>query len=358
MTFVSLRMIRCFSFVCVAGLLAGMASAQDEKPAKKFQVPASLYDAPVTPPAPQPAVQPKPDTVLARVGDANITVADLIREMQGMAQMLSRQMSPQQLEGKREEIRNNSMNSLINRKLLEAEAVNQKISVTSASIDEAIANIEKSLPPGSKLDEQLSAQGGNRADLRKEIESQLKLTQLLQKNNPAPAPVTEEEIALFYKENPAQFQAPETVHVRHVLIQTAKTDSEAVKQEKKSTAETLQRALSKGGDFEEIAKTRSDCPSKVRGGDLGLVARGQTVPEFESAAFSQAIGVVGPVVETPFGYHILRVEARNPARTVPLDEAKSKIGEFLLGQKQQKIVSEYVMKLRSTAKIEFPTQPK
>jgi parvulin-like peptidyl-prolyl isomerase len=353
MTFIALRRVRRLSCFSAALLVAGAVTAQ-EKTGTKFQVPESLYDAPAVPPAQQPVFQPRPDTVLATVDGAPIVAAELGREMQGLAQMLSRQYSQEQLQGMVEQIRNQAMSNLVARKLLLAEAVRSKVSVQSTPIDEAIANIEKQIPPGSTLDAELSKQGGNRTALRMEIENQLKINQLLEKNVPKPALPTQGEIETFYKANPKQFEAPETVNVRHVLIKTEAADSEAVKQKKKSDAQTLQKALSKGGDFAEIARTRSDCPSKERGGDLGTVARGQMVPEFEKAAFSQEVGKVGDVVETKFGYHILRVEAKNPARTVPMDEAKAKISDFLTRQSQEKAVAEYVTKLQGAAKIEFP----
>jgi peptidyl-prolyl cis-trans isomerase C len=353
----SARALRGMIWVTVALLAVGTASAQDTS-GQKFKVPDSLYDAPTAPPAQPPAFQPKPTTVLATVDGAPIVAADLQQEMQNLAQMLvqNRQVaSEQQLQGMAEQIQKQAMGNLITRKLLTAQALREKVTVTSAQIDEAVAEIEKRIPAGSSLDAELAKQGGNRSALRMNLEQQLKLNGLMKKHVPQPTPPTAEELEAFYKANPKQFERAENVEVRHVLIKTETTDSEAVKQKKKSDAQALQKALSKGGDFEEIARTRSDCPSKERGGNLGPVLRGQMVPEFEAAAFSQDVGVVGPVVETKFGYHILRVDAKHPAGTVLLEEAKPRLSAFLTQQKVDKAVGEYVSSLQKVAKIEFPT---
>lgn len=353
------------SFRVIRGVAAGLVALWAVESAfaqgasgQGFKVPDSLYDAPAAPQAPaQQAFQPKPETVLATVDGAPIVAADLSQEMNNLAQMLiqSRQVSSeQQLQGMAEQIQKQAMGNLIARKLLTAQALREKISVTSAQIDEAVAEIEKRVPAGSSLDAELAKQGGNRSALRINLEQQLKLNELIKKHVAQPTPPTAEELDAFYKANPKQFERAENVEVRHVLIKTEATDTDAVKQKKKLDAQALQKALSKGGDFEEIARTRSDCPSKERGGNLGPVFRGQMVPEFEAAAFSQDVGVVGPVVETKFGYHVLRVDAKHPAGIVPLDEAKPRLSAFLIQQKLEKAVAEYVAGLQKAAKIEFP----
>jgi len=100
-----------------------------------------------------------------------------------------------------------------------------------------------------------------------------------------------------------------------------------------------------------VAKKNSDCPSKESGGDLGTITRGQTVKPFEDAAFSQKIKVVGPVISTDFGYHIIEVLERNPEKKVALNEVKEKISEYLEQQKQTEAFAALMDRLRSKAEI-------
>lgn len=102
-------------------------------------------------------------------------------------------------------------------------------------------------------------------------------------------------------------QSPQRAHARHILVAVAETDSPKAKKTKLLKAEDIRHQLLSGADFSETARKFSDCPSKARGGDLGVFAKGVMVKPFEDAAFTQNVGEIGPVVETVFGYHIIQV---------------------------------------------------
>lgn len=97
------------------------------------------------------------------------------------------------------------------------------------------------------------------------------------------------------------------VHARHILISIPPNASESVRMQKLQQIERVRAALIEGAGFEATAKQHSDCPSKQRGGDLGVFSRGQMVKPFEKAAFTQQVGEIGPIVKTRFGYHIVQV---------------------------------------------------
>lgn len=101
----------------------------------------------------------------------------------------------------------------------------------------------------------------------------------------------------------------ETVRASHILLMYSGSMRSSATRSKGEAAEQIadiKQQLDQGGDFAELAKAHSDCPSGRDGGDLGAFGRGQMVGEFETAAFSMAIGQVSDVVETPFGYHLIR----------------------------------------------------
>ncbi|MBE7178415.1 MAG: peptidylprolyl isomerase [Mucilaginibacter polytrichastri] len=146
------------------------------------------------------------------------------------------------------------------------------------------------------------------------------------------AKVSDAQIAQEYKDNIDTYRIPERVQVRHILIKTqGKPKEDAPKL--KAKAQDLLKQLQGGADFAALAKKNSEDPgSAEKGGDLGWVVRGQTVPNFEKAAFSLKPGQLSDLVETEYGYHILQVEAKQEARTQTLDEVKGQIGADL--QKQ------------------------
>ncbi len=142
--------------------------------------------------------------------------------------------------------------------------------------------------------------------------------------------VTDDQLRKAYNEQLDRFRTSERVRVRHILIDT-RDKSEADKAAAKKKAEDLLQQIRGGADFAKLAQENSqDFGSAAKGGDIDWVVRGQTVPEFEAAAFSLKPGQVSDPVNTMFGYHIIRVEAREEARLRPFDEVKNEVRSDVL----------------------------
>lgn len=137
----------------------------------------------------------------------------------------------------------------------------------------------------------------------------------------------EAELKKFYDGNKERFRTPERVHVRHILLRTqGKPADETAKLQKK--AEGLLKEARGGANFADLATKNSEDPgSAAKGGDLDWVVRGQTVAEFEKAAFSLKPGEFSNVVTTTYGFHILKLEAKESARLQPFDEVKGQIAK-------------------------------
>jgi peptidyl-prolyl cis-trans isomerase C len=237
----------------------------------------------------------------------------------------------------------------IMRTLMAGEVAKRKVEATENEFKMATDQITAHLPPDKKLDVFLKENKISKDDIILGIKvKKLILQDLGKKAKPSP-----KEISKFYNENKDKFIMPENVRVRHILVTLAEGDDEKVKAEKKEKIEGLRKQLLGGADFAEVAKKNSDCPSKENGGDLGLIKKGQTVKPFEDAAFSQEKNVIGPVVTTEYGYHVIQVLEKNPSKTVSLEEVKSKIAAFLEQKKQSEAFSALLKKLRDKAKIVF-----
>ena len=107
-------------------------------------------------------------------------------------------------------------------------------------------------------------------------------------------------------------------------------------------------------DFATLAKANSSCGSASNGGDLGFFPKGQMVPEFSDAAFGMKPGQISDVVETQFGFHIIRTEERKEAGTTPFEEAKADVKQTLLQEQQGKYSNEYFESLKAKAAIVYP----
>jgi peptidyl-prolyl cis-trans isomerase D len=163
-------------------------------------------------------------------------------------------------------------------------------------------------------------------------------------------PVTNQQVEQYYQQHQKDFQVPEEVKVRHILIKVptgadAKTDAAA-----KQKAEDLLKQIKAGGDFDALAKANSDDPgSKDQGGELGMIQRGVTVPAFEQAAFALQPGQVSDLVKTQFGYHILKVEEKQTAHLKPLEEVKGQILATLTRQQESDQQASYAQQLATEA---------
>jgi peptidyl-prolyl cis-trans isomerase D len=146
---------------------------------------------------------------------------------------------------------------------------------------------------------------------------------------------SEGEIAEYYELNKDErFAEPEQIRARHILVKVAPKANEEAKAPARKKADDLLAQLKAGGDFEALAKKNSDDPgSASKGGDLGFFPRGRMTPAFESAAFALEPGSLSEVVETPFGFHIIRLEERREAGNKPPDAVRGEIVETLAQEK-------------------------
>jgi len=169
------------------------------------------------------------------------------------------------------------------------------------------------------------------------------LTQLRQT-----AQISDDELKAQYQQNIQQYQVANRAHVEHVLLMTVgKTDAEV--EEIRQKAEDVLKQAKKGAKFEDLAKKYSEDPgTKDKGGDLGWITQGQTVPEFEKTAFGLDKGKISDLVKTQYGFHIIKVLDKETAHTKPFEEVKDSIKVPLLLAKADKLASDEADQLSAT----------
>src|SRR5277367_1007124 len=148
--------------------------------------------------------------------------------------------------------------------------------------------------------------------------------------------ISDDQLKAQYQQNIVQYQVQNRVHVQHILLTTVgKTSAEV--EEIRQKAEDILKQVKKGGNFSDLAKKYSeDAVSKDKGGDLGFITQGQTVPEFEKAAFTLEPGQVSDLVKTQYGFHIIKVLEKEPAHTKPFEEVKESLrAHLVLGQAEK-----------------------
>jgi peptidyl-prolyl cis-trans isomerase C len=308
-----------------------------------------IFDRPVVTATPANA-----GSVIAVVDGEDITQADLNREVGMLLNRMRGQMPPEQVAQLRPQMLQQSMETLITKTLLRHEVAKRNIELVEGELDEAIERIQGSLRNGMTLEMFLLQAGLSEQQFRDELTMDLRINKLLEKATDETATPGEDDLQQYYAEHRDQFQKPETVRASHVLIAFEPEDDDAAKAAKRAKAEEIRERLVAGEDFAECAANESDCPSKSRGGDLGSFGRGQMVQPFEDAAFTQPEGEIGPIVETRFGYHIIKVVEHDQKREIPLDEVHDKLSDFLRAQRRQQAAQDFVKNLREGAEITYP----
>ena len=202
-------------------------------------------------------------------------------------------------------------------------------------------------------------------DKRPEIKGQLEMItnnflafQYLQKEVISKIKVTEKEAKAYYDKNPDLFKSPEQIKARHILIQVPK---EAPDEEKKKLIEKAEEVLKKvkaGEDFTKLAADFSDdTGTKSKGGELGFFSKGSMVPAFEQAAFALKPGEVSDLVETDFGFHVIKVDEKKEAVSEPFETIKEKVTKQVLREKQETKVTEFVEQALKKAKVMMNPAP-
>jgi len=324
----------------LAGFWAAGAGAQT--PPGPFQAPRDLFN---------PA--PKPDAVVAKINGTAILQKDVEREADRAFQQIASQIPPDQVAAARRQLAQRALEGLIIRHLLLIGADQKKIEVSPDEMAQVKQQIQSQLPPGQTLDGLLKAQGVTAAEFELNLQRDLRVQKLIASIAEPVPPPTAEQVKEFYQQNEAQMMVPDQVRARHVLIRSPESDPQAMRADKKVKAEEIRKKLAEGADFAAIAREHSEDPGSAQRGGEYVFGRGQMVPPFEQAAFTQEINAIGPVVETAYGYHIIQVLERREAHKQTLEEASPRIAQFLQNRDRQRLVEQYIEGLRKEAKIEM-----
>ncbi len=379
-----------------------------------FALPASAADQAVPTPAPAVAQSQAPEavpadaenqgavaetkpesTIVAKVNGVDITRQAFDRELMTVEQRfkgMGRRLDP----GKLDQLKADVLEDLINREVLYQDAVKAGISVGPETVDAQIASIRQQFPDEKAFEAMMAQMGLTVDQLKSEIEKGLTIQQFIETKFVDSATISPEEIKAYYDANPQTFQQPERIQARHILIKVdanagadkraealkkeaeaaeldkaGKTDEAAAlkkdadnlkaqadqaqvaeKSRAKKEIQAAQARLAKDESFEDVAKAVSECPSGKNGGDLGYFGRGQMVKPFEDAAFALSPGDVSDVVESRFGYHLIKLEDKKSADTAPLAEVSPKIEEYLIQNTVREAVGKYLEQQKADSQIE------
>lgn len=256
---------------------------------------------------------------------------------------------PEQMEG---QVRKEVLDQIIGRELIYQESQKIGIKPDPETVEKELAAIKQRFPDPKKFEEALAKINLNETILKRQIGERSAIRSFVEQKIVSQIEVSDEEAKAFYEENPNYFKRPEEVHAQHILIKSSEADDDKKKAASREELMKIKERVDAGEDFSELAKAHSQGPSATRGGDLGYFPKGKMVPAFEKAAFELKPNEVSDIVETQFGFHLIKVLDHREPSTVSLEEARPKIVASLRNKKVQTEVADYVKKLRSEAKVE------
>ena len=273
------------------------------------------------------------------------------REVSRVQQRLFRMGKPSS-DSQLSEIKKEVLENLINRELFYQESQRQGIIVDEAAVNEQLRKLKERFPSEAEFKSALSKANLSEDALKSQFKRGMAIQRFIDKQFVQKITVSDKDSKAYYDSHPDLFKQPEQVRARHILIKVNPGGDESQKVEARKKMEKIQGRVQKGEDFAVLAKEFSEGPSSAKGGDLGYFERGKMVKPFEEAAFTLRPGEVSDIVETKFGYHLIKVMDKKPETTVAYEDIKDKLERHLKQEKVQRKLSLYVEKLKEKAKVE------
>jgi parvulin-like peptidyl-prolyl isomerase len=255
---------------------------------------------------------------------------------------------------KRDEVLRGVLDQLVAYHLLAQESRARKLAVADTDVDARLADIRKGFPTEEAFKQGIAAQGMTFEQLKSQAKTSLEVAKVIETEVNSKVAVQDPEVKGFYDQNLERFKQGDTVHAAHILIGLPQGATAEQKTEARTRAAAVLKTVKAGGDFATLARANSsDQGSAQNGGDLGFFPKGQMTPAFEEAAFKLKPGTVSALVETPFGFHIIKVIERRAPRTATFVEVSGQIKDFLTRGQQEQKLEQFVEQVKAKGKIEI-----
>jgi peptidyl-prolyl cis-trans isomerase C len=285
-------------------------------------------------PAPAPAANVSPDVrIVATINGDPVTLAEFQERFARSG------FKPEQ--DVELNVKEDFLNRLIERLMLVREAQRRRIKVGLPEINKRIETLRTE--NGEDVKDTLAGLGIDFEKWKADVWEDMMIERLLTREVYRRVSVTPAEVRRYYQANPREFEKPEQVRVRQIVVAT------------EAEAQKVTETLRAGADFAAVAKQKSTAPEAGKGGDLGYFARGDMPAEF-NVVFGLPKGGTSGIVKSPYGYHIFKLEDKRKAGRAGLDEVYRSIEEKLRREKEDKRYKAWFTELRSRTKFEVNYQ--
>jgi peptidyl-prolyl cis-trans isomerase C len=292
------------------------------------------------------------DSKIALVNGAVIFKNDLDRDVNLLLRK-TKEGGKDVSEDRLSDIRKQVLKDLIDRELLYQEGLKEKISIDRREVGKQFELIKKLYSDEKIFSDKLSFMHLSESEMKFQIKKNLIVRRFINDTIVPGIYVTEEESRDFYKKNMKKFRQAEKIRASHIMIQFPPDARGPEKLEARKKIEKILKRIRNGEKFEDLARKFSEGPSIGAGGDLGYLERKNMAKPFSDAAFSLKTGETSDIIETPIGFHLIRVLDKMPESDATYEEAKKEIDLLLVQKKLNEKIKSCLDKLRQNSSIEI-----
>lgn len=288
--------------------------------------------------------------IVAVINEDVITQADLDIALSSIIAEYKGKYPGNELAMKIEEARQEILKQMIEDRLILQEAKRRGVVVEDAEIEERLNNVKSRFSSDTDFDEAIEDAGVTSDTLKNRYKELIMMSKLVNHEVREKVVVTPKEISDYYSKHANELKAPESVHLKAILILFEEENSESLVKQK---SDDIYRLIKEGRDFSDLARQYSRGPGAQEGGDLGFIEKGQLRKEFDDAIFKLKVGEVSAPVKSQDGYYIFKVEDRKDSYVRSLDEVCENIENIIFQEKARSRYKEWIDKLKRDAFVQI-----
>ena len=313
-----------------------LKDAESKKPVSKESLDAYLKNIP---------------EVIAEIGGEPLSNKEYVRAMTGVIKNMTQNGSQMPTETF-EMMKKSLYEKIINTVALDRHAIKSGYSADEKEVEKALTNFKGQYPSEEVFKKEMAKYNSSEEQLRKEIERSYRVKALLDKEVINGIVVSEEKAKEFYEKNSQQFMQKQGVRASHILVSAMEKEGETKRAEARKKAEELLEKAKAGEDFAKLAKEFSDDKGTgARGGDLNFFSKGMMVPPFEEAAFKLKTGEISEIVETQFGFHIIKATDKREEGLQPFENVKESVMQRLKNVESTELINVYIGELKKKMNV-------
>lgn len=293
------------------------------------------------------------DRVAAVINDEAITQSELEMYLRPIYEGLRQQFEGEDLMQRLNETRLKLLNQMIEDRLVFQKAKAMDLKADESEIEEEVDRLKKRYPSEEALEKEMASQGYSLSGLRENIRRQILVRKLQDIEVRSRVVVSPREIEEYYKSHISEFEQELRMKLLSITIRKSKEAEEKglVDEVAKKKIQSIETRIRNGEDFASLARQFSEDSHAGEGGQVGWVRKGEFLSSIEKALHDLNQGAISPVLETAAGYHLFRIEEKDPGKVSPLNEVREKIRTILFREKAEKRFKEWMEELKAQAYI-------